>query len=91
MHRPAGMAHAFAELGPHSKLWHLTSLTWLQVQRVAGNFHVTVSMEDFFMLEETQARTYVMTCATCTCPRKSLRQRVSDVPPAETMADADAA
>lgn len=27
---------------------------WLEVQRVAGNFHVSVSMEDFFMLEETQ-------------------------------------
>ena len=31
----------------------------VQVQRVAGNFHVSVSMEDFFMLEETQVHACV--------------------------------
>lgn len=54
------MTPASAELAASGQSRHLTTLTWLQVQRVAGNFHVTVSMEDFFMLEETQAREHVI-------------------------------
>jgi hypothetical protein len=52
------MAHAAAGFGAPG---HLAPWTWLQVQRVAGNFHVTVSMEDFFMLEETQVCKHSMT------------------------------
>lgn len=61
-----GAAHTTVRISDeHSQVARLWTLELvLQVQRVAGNFHVSVSMEDFFLLEETQV--WGLTLLSCT-------------------------